>query len=121
MKILVIDDNKSITKLISKFFKMKGHECIATNDGKEGLSLCLNDKFDGIILDLAMPEFTGEDFLESLRKQGQIDRQKIIVLTALPLGNIKIEDKRHGICEVVQKPANLGSLMKSFESINAVT
>ena len=62
MKILVVDDNNSITDLFSKFFKAKGHECIVTNDGREGLTMCHTNKFDAIILDLAMPEFTGKDF-----------------------------------------------------------
>src|SRR5437867_5043277 len=117
MKILVVDDNKSVTGLLSKFFKVKGHDCIATNDGKEGLSLCLNSKFDAIILDLAMPEFTGRDFLDSLIQEGKIAEQKIIVLTAMPLGNVKIEDHRHGICEVLPKPCKLDVLMKTLESL----
>ena len=121
MKILVVDDNNSITELLSKFFEAKGHNCIVTNSGKEGLSLCLNSKFDAIILDLAMPEFTGQDFLDSLIREGKIEKQKIIVLTAMPLGNVKIEDHRHGICVVLPKPCNLGLLMKTLESLNVVT
>lgn len=120
MKILVVDDNNSITELLLKYFKSKGHDCITTNDGKEGLSLCLNSKFDAIILDLAMPEFTGKDFLDSLIQKGKIAEQKIIVLTAMPLGNIKIDDHRHGICEVLPKPCNLSVLLKTLESLNVV-
>ena len=120
MKILVVDDNKSVTGLLSKFFKVKGHDCIATNDGKEGLSLCLNSKFDAIILDLAMPEFTGRDFLDSLIQEGKIAEQKIIVLTALPLGSVEVEDHHHGICEVLPKPCDLGVLMKTLESLIVV-
>ncbi|TLX83434.1 MAG: response regulator transcription factor [Thaumarchaeota archaeon] len=117
MKILVVDDNSSITELLAMYFKKKGHDCITTNDGKEGLSLCMNNKFDAIILDLAMPEFTGKDFLDSLIQEGKIEQQKIIVLTAMPLGNVKIEDHRHGICEVLPKPCKLDVLMKTLESL----
>ncbi|MGI0027378.1 MAG: response regulator [Nitrosopumilaceae archaeon] len=120
MKILVVDDNNSITELLSQFFKLKGHDCITTNDGKEGLQLCLNHKFDAVILDLAMPEFTGKDFLDALIQKGKIREQKIIVMTGLPLNHIIIEDSRHGICEVVQKPFKLDSLMKTLESLNVV-
>ncbi|TLX93885.1 MAG: response regulator transcription factor [Thaumarchaeota archaeon] len=120
MKILVVDDNSSITELLSVYFKRKGHDCTTTNSGKEGLSLCLHSKFDAIILDLAMPGFTGQDFLDSLIEEGKINEQKIIVLTALPLGDVKIEDHRHGICEVLPKPCDLSALMKKIESLNAV-
>lgn len=120
MKILVVDDNNSITELLSEYFKRKGHDCITTNDGKEGLSLCLNSKFDTIILDLAMPEFTGMDFLDSLAQEGKIAEQKIIVLTAMPLGSVEIDGQRNGICEVLPKPCSLSVLLKTLESLNVV-
>lgn len=120
MKILVVDDNNSITEMLSQYFKKKGHICVTTNNGKEGLSLCLNGKFDAVILDLAMPDFTGKDFLDSLIQNGKIVEQKIIVLTALPLGDVKIDNQRHGICEVLSKPCNLSALLKKLESLNAV-
>ena len=119
MKILVVDDNNNITDLLSQFFKLRGHDCIVTNSGKEGLWLCLNRKFDAIVLDLAMPEFTGKDFLDTLVREGKIDDQKIIVMTAMPVGDVIIEDSRQGICKVVQKPFKLDVLMKTLESLNA--
>jgi DNA-binding response OmpR family regulator len=120
MKILVVDDNNSITELLSKYFKAKGHDCITTNDARDGLSQCIHNKFDAIILDLAMPEFTGADFLDSLVQQGKIREQKIIVLTAMPLGDVKIEDHHSGICEVLPKPCNLDVLLKTLESLHVV-
>ena len=120
MKILVVDDNNSITELLAKFFKAKGHDCITTNNGEEGLSLCLKNKFDAIVLDLAMPGFTGADFLDSLIQEGNIKEQKIIVITAMPIGDIKIDDRRHGVCEVLPKPLNLNVLLKKLESLNVV-
>lgn len=120
MKILVVDDNNEITDLLSKFFKAKGHDCVATSDGNEGLQLCIKNKFDAIILDLAMPEFTGKDFLDELVENGEIYKQKIIVLTAMPLGDVEIEDGHHGVCEVLRKPCKLGDLMNTLESLNVV-
>ena len=121
MKILVVDDNHSVTQLLSQFFKAKGFDCVTTHSGKKGLELCINNKFDAIILDLAMPDFTGADFLDSLIQAGKIDNQKIIVMTALPLGDVNLGDHHHGICEVLSKPCNLGDLMKTLTSLTAVT
>ena len=120
MKILVVDDNNDINEMFSKFFKSKGHECMTTSNGKEGLVLCQNYKFDAIILDLAMPGFTGKDFLDILVDAGKVEEQKIIVLTAMPLGDVTIKDGYHGICEVLQKPCPLDLLLKTITSINAV-
>jgi DNA-binding response OmpR family regulator len=121
MKILVVDDNNSITELLSQFFKLRGHDCIVTNSAKDGLWLCLNSKFDAVVLDLAMPEFTGKDFIDSLVQRGKIRDQRIIVMTAMPLGNVVIEGAHRGICEVIRKPFKLDDLMKTLESINVIT
>lgn len=120
MKILVVDDNSDITDLLSKFLRAKGHECVATRDGEEGLLLCLNNEFDAIILDLAMPGFTGKDFLDTLIQEGKVHQQRIIVLTAMPLGSVKIEDRHRGICEVLRKPCRLDVLLKTLTSLKAV-
>lgn len=120
MKILVVDDNTDINNLFTKFLKSKGHDCIATMDGEEGLRLCLNNKFDAIILDIAMPGFTGKDFLDALNKAGKIDEQKIIILTALPLGDVRIQDPYRGVCEVLQKPCRLDVLLETITSLNAI-
>ena len=121
MKILVVDDNHSVTQLLSQFFQAKGFDCVTTHSGKKGLELCSSNKFDAIILDLAMPDFTGADFLDSLIQAGKIENQKIIVLTALPLGDVKLGDNHHGICEVLSKPCNLNVLMKTLTSLTAIT
>jgi DNA-binding response OmpR family regulator len=60
-KILLIDDNESITEMMAKYVAGKGHDCTVANDGRNGLTLIEQEKFDIILLDLAMPEFTGVD------------------------------------------------------------
>src|SRR3989338_551280 len=82
MKILIIDDNKDITKMFSKYMTIKGHLCSVVNDGRSGLDLIENKTFDAIILDLAMPEFSGSDIIDALYKSGKIKNQNIVTLTA---------------------------------------
>lgn len=82
MKILTIDDNKMITGMISEYLNYCGHNCIVSNDGKEGLDLILGQQFDAILLDLYMPKFSGYDIIESLVQTGKIKEQKILVFSA---------------------------------------
>ena len=63
MKILVVDDNESISSMLKKFLTIKGHDCTASQDGRNALDMMVREKFDVIILDLAMPEFTGYDII----------------------------------------------------------
>jgi DNA-binding response OmpR family regulator len=82
MKILIVDDNEDITKMFSKYFTIKGHSCSVVNNGRSGLNLIENQVFDAVILDLAMPEFSGSDIIDELQKSGKIKNQNIITLTA---------------------------------------
>ena len=121
MEILIIDDNKDITKMFSKYFTIKGHSCSVANDGRSGLNLIENKTFDVVILDLAMPEFSGSDVIDALCKSGKIKNQNIVTLTASSLSD---EDestmKSKGIHSCLKKPIDpdvlLGHLQQ-FENI----
>lgn len=105
MKILIIDDNGDIAKMLSKYLTMKGHSCSAVNDGQSGLSLMENQRFDAVILDLAMPEFSGRDVIDALHKNGKIKEQNIVTLTA---SSITYDDeailKSKGVRACLRKP-----------------
>ena len=92
MKILLIDDNQEITNPLSQFLAAKGHNCIVSNDGRNGLAMVQQQKFDVVLLDLAMPELTGFDIIDVLEKNGKLKENKIIVFTALAVKNEKIEE-----------------------------
>jgi len=82
MKILVVDDNKKISDVLKQVLEIEGHECTVASSGRNGLTMIRQQKFDAVFLDLAMPEFSGMDVIDSLEKSGEIKEQKIIVLTA---------------------------------------
>ena len=84
MRLLLIDDNKEITEAIGfycKSAKDKDIDCQVINEGKEGLESIRNEEFDLILLDLAMPEFTGLDVTKSLEQDGTIESKNIVVFT----------------------------------------
>ena len=91
MKILIVDDEPEITEMLCKYMSLKNNECTLKNSGKEGLEVLENDSFDAMILDLAMPEMTGFQVLDELKKQDKVVSSNILVLTALNLGYDDIE------------------------------
>jgi len=119
MKICIIDDNRSITNMLAKLAEIKGHDCVIANDGRTGLSLLENGTFDVAILDLAMPEFSGIDVVNSLEKNGKMEKQKIVVLTASSVSDNEIENiKKLGVKEVLKKPVKMDALLAVLESIS---
>lgn len=116
MKILIIDDNQDTSTMLSKFLELKGHDCIAANDGRNGLALINSRNFDILLLDLAMPNFTGMDVLDELCKTKKVDELKIIVFTASSLNKMDENAlmEKH-VYSVLRKPLELKFLLKAFE------
>ena len=120
MKILIIDDNESITNMLSKYLKMNGHESVIKNSGREGLSSLEKEDFDAVVLDLAMPELGGEDILDALNKTGRIKDHKICVFTASSIGDAAIDGLiTKGAKQVLKKPVDLPAIVLTLEKLVA--
>lgn len=105
VKILLVDDNRTLTKLLSDVLQHKGIDCLVTNDGRNGLTLIEHSKFDAILLDLAMPDFNGYDIVEHLHKTGKIQNQKIILFTSLSITKEQIDKLlKMGVYACIKKP-----------------
>ena len=124
MKILIIDDNKDITKMFSKYMTIKGHSCSIVNDGRSGLNLIEKKIFDAIILDLAMPEFSGSDVIDALCKSGKIKNQNIVTLTASIISDEEESTlKSKGVHSCLKKPIDPDVLLghiQQFENIKTI-
>ena len=119
MKLLLIDDNTSISTMYSKYLTVKGHhQCTVVNDGKEGLSRIKQDNFDVIVLDLAIPNFSGHDIIDSLVDDGTIKDHKIIVLSASHMTDTEIAKLMgKGVLICLDKPVQLKKLLETIENI----
>ena len=118
MKILHIDDNATFTEVLSKLLELHDHVCEVSNDGKEALQMALTNKYDAIILDLDMPEFTGNDFIGELVRIGIISSQNIIVLTGLLPSEEEVQDMiSKGVKICVEKPISIEKLNDILASL----
>ncbi len=112
MRILIIDDNKDISSMYNQFLTLKGHQCVETNQGQNGIALIQKHEFDIVILDLAMPEFDGFDVIDLLVAEKLLDNLRVIVITASSINNEKIKKlKSQGVFECLKKPINLQELL----------
>jgi len=115
MKILIIDDNVSITNMFAKLAEMKGHECVISNDGKSGLSLLENQIYDATILDVSMPEFSGIDVVNALAESGRIKEQTIVVLTASSSSNDDLDELvKKGVKVCLKKPMPVHTILATL-------
>ncbi len=117
MKLLLIEDNDDISNMISQYLRLKKHDCMVTNNGKDGLNQILAKNYDAVLMDLAMPEFSGYDVIESLEKEGKLKEKKIIILTATPITETKMKElEKRGVYSCIKKPIQLNELSKVIQS-----
>jgi len=90
MNILAIDDNEDILNLLDTVIAGEGHDFTQVGNGKDGVKLIEEQNFDAILLDLAMPEFSGIDVIESLKKSNILKDQKIL---NLPVKGFTLSDE----------------------------
>ena len=118
LHILLIDDNKEITTMLAKYLKSSSHEVSISNDGRNGLNMIINNKFDVVLLDLAMPEFSGTDIIESLAKENKIKNQKIILFTASSKPEDEISELiKKGAHSCLKKPIDPDELLNYLEGL----
>ncbi len=116
MKILLIDDNKDITTMLSKFFDSKGFETVITNDPMEGLRLIQQDQYDVILLDISMPEISGFNIIDILATDKILKEQNIFIFSATAFKDIQINDllRKEGVNGCLKKPIRLNELLTSI-------
>ncbi len=119
MKILGIDDNEDILKLLETVLTSKGHDFVQASNGRDGVKLIEEQNFDAILLDLAMPEFSGLNVIESLEKNDRIKNLKIILFTASSATDKEIDVllKHDGVKSCIRKPIEIDVLMNKIEEV----
>jgi len=107
MKILGIDDNEDLLDLCETVLTSDGHEFTGINNGKEGLKAIRDEKFDVVLLDLSMPEFSGEDVMKALVEEGIMKKQKVVIFTGMSPTEKEIElFLEKGAHSVIKQPVD---------------
>lgn len=117
IKILVVDDESRMRKLVRDFLEREGYEVLEAGDGMEALDLFYEDKnIDLCILDVMMPKLDGWQVLREIRSQSKLP---VIMLTARGEERDELQGFEIGADEYISKPfspkilvARVGALLK---------
>ncbi|MGN0299214.1 MAG: response regulator transcription factor [Lachnospiraceae bacterium] len=107
-KILIVDDETDIVQLIVRFAEHEGHTVTTACNGKEAVSLCRQNSYDVIIMDIMMPEMDGFAACKEIRSKQDIP---VIMLSALGQEYDKLMGFELGIDDYVVKPFSPKELM----------
>lgn len=101
-KILIIDDEIDICRLLSGFLEKKGYDCEYTGKARKGLKMIEDNEFDLIICDFRLPDMDGLELIRSIRKLNQ--SVKVIVITGYSDVKMAVQVIKLGAFEYVTKP-----------------
>jgi DNA-binding response OmpR family regulator len=117
-KILIVDDEKEICRVLSEFFTLKGFETFTANSGEEALDKINKYPIDIMVLDIRMPGIDGVGVLKELRKND--NKLPVIILTGSQiLSAHEAEIKTMKYNDLLIKPVSFTKLLEKVNKLLA--
>jgi len=115
VKILVVDDEERMRKLLQDFLKMKDYEVLLAGDGEEAIDIFFQKKDIAlVILDVMMPKMDGWEVLKTIREHSKVP---VIMLTARSEENDELKGFDYGADEYISKPFSPKILVARVEAL----
>ncbi len=115
MRILVIEDEIKVARLLKKGLAAEGYEVVTVADGKNGEKLARTESFDLILLDVLLPKKNGFEVLRDLRKDDI--RTPILMLTARSSTDDIVSGLDKGADDYLTKPFTFNELLARIRSL----
>lgn len=113
-KVLIVEDEQSISSFISMILTANGYDTIIVNTGEEALTMISSHCPDLIVLDLGLPDMDGLEVLRSVRKWSSLP---IVVVSARNHERDKVEALDYGADDYLVKPFEMKELMARINAV----
>ena len=108
MTVLLVEDDRSVSRVVSAALRARGYDVVAVPSGAEALSRAERERPDVVVLDLGLPDIDGVEVCRRLREWSTVP---VIVLTADGSESRKIEALDEGADDYVTKPFSMPELL----------
>jgi len=115
--ILIIDDSNTNVVLVEAILNSKGYNTITAMSVKEALPIIDDEHPKLILLDLLMPQVSGYQFLEDLKKDNRTRNIPVIIVSAVSGKESKTKTRDLGAIDYIEKPINIKVLIQKVEAI----
>ncbi|MDT2274096.1 response regulator transcription factor [Paenibacillus larvae] len=114
-KILVIEDEPTLSRLLSYNLAQEGYETDVVGDGAEGYQAAVRNTYDLIILDIMLPGMNGFEVLSKLRQKGS--KTPVIILTARNAEEEVVQGLKFGADDYITKPFGVAELLSRVSAV----
>ncbi|PKQ21181.1 MAG: hypothetical protein CVT66_01655 [Actinobacteria bacterium HGW-Actinobacteria-6] len=116
-KILVVDDEPSIQKLLTVALTNRGYTVVTADNGIEALSMAELEKPALIVLDVMMPKMTGHQVHEELRRRPGTKETPILFLSAAGTFEEQVEQMKDDLVDYIPKPFKPSEVAEHIEAM----
>lgn len=116
-KILIVEDERDIVRMLEYNLQKEGFRTIATDEGEGALDLAVRQRPDLILLDLMLPGLDGLEVCKALKKERKTERIPIIMLTAKSQESDKVVGLELGADDYVTKPFSPRELLARIKAV----
>jgi CheY-like chemotaxis protein len=115
LKVLLVDDEEDVLEVIRDRLEANRFTVVTAGTGLEALKKFSSEKFDGVFLDLRMPEMDGMQALEEIRKRD--NKIPVIILTSSSTQQVALKAIAKGANEYVLKPFEWQDLKAKVQKV----
>jgi len=118
-KILVVDDDVTVTQLLTMLLSMEGHQPTTINDSNETLEMADQLRPDLITLDLMMPGLTGFELCELLHNDPRFEDIPILIISAIDDKENMDKAQQVGASGYITKPFGVDKLIQKIKELTS--
>lgn len=116
-KLLIVDDEKTVLKTLSLKLKARGYEIIAASSGSDAMtSLAENDDIDLVLLDIRMPDMSGNQVLQLIRNMYSSLELPVLMLTSSDEAEAMVKALQAGANDYLVKPTDIDILSARIDT-----
>ena len=116
-RILVIDDDRKLCRLIREYLEPNGYEVETVHSGPDGLERAQSDQFSAVILDVMLPGMDGFEVCRQLRADEELDDVHIIMLTTMGMEADRQRALDSGVSTFLTKPFDAEEVLSLLETL----
>jgi DNA-binding response OmpR family regulator len=116
-RILLVEDEASLRRLIGYALQTRGYEVIVAVDGRQGLEKARSESPDLILLDMVMPEMGGMEVLGALKKDARLKDIPVLIVTASAQKEDAEKAMDMGAADYLIKPFHVPTLYDRVEEL----
>ncbi len=117
LRILLIEDNEQNRYLMEYLLRKNGFDVVSAGSGRQGIDLAQSLRPDAVLLDIQLPEMTGYQVVEELRRHKELDRVPIVAVTSYAMPGDREKALSSGADGYIEKPIDPETFIFQLQEI----